>query len=393
MRHATVRRAFRSVLVVTLLAGVTGAARLGAAADVWKWSASDRDAVELLIIGDIQVQRRADPTTAFAHVRDTLLAADLVYANLEGMLVPSKGPVGDVPDKKWVHPGPDGVKALKSIDIAAVGVANNVVWDEQNLLATMALLDANGIGHTGGGRNLDEAHAPVIVERKGVRFGFLQYTARWYRQTVQMATATKPGVARIMSADGLTIDAGDLARLKDDVKKLRPLVDVVIVSHHNRDGATPVQFGDEQSSERAGGAAADRTKAEEYQKVFAHAALDSGADLVFGHGTHTIQGSELYKGKPILYAVGHSAFDQPGYEKSKDGLVVRVLVRGKKIARVSFVPVTRDDTNTMLMVSPTEGEGARLAAIVKRNSPGLALPIDGQEVVVLGAPSRGGSQQ
>ena len=203
-----------------------------------------------------------------------------------------------------------------------------------------------------------------------------------------MATATKPGVARIMSVDGVTIDPEDLARLRDDVKKLRLLVDVVVVSHHNRDGATPVQFGEEQSSERvAGGQPADRTRAEEYQKVFAHAALDSGADLVFGHGTHTIQGVELYTGKPILYAVGHSAFDQPGYENSKDGLVVRVLVRNKKISRVSFVPVTRDATNTMVMVSPGSAEGARLTEIVKRNSPGLALPIDGQEVVLLTQPA------
>lgn len=392
MRHD--RRSVRRLLAAVLLSGViAAAARVGAAGDVWPWAVPAGDAVAMLIIGDIQVQRRADPTTAFAQVRDTLLGADLVYANLEGMLVPSKGPVGDVPDKKWVHPGRDGVKALASIKIAGVGVANNVVWDEANLLATMRLLDANGIGHTGGGRNLDEAHAPLILERKGVKFGFLQYTARWYRQSVQMATASKAGVARIMSVDGITIDPGDLARLQADVKKLRPLVDVVVVSHHNRDGATPVQFGDEQSSERAGGAAADRTKPEEYQKLFARTALDSGADLVFGHGTHTIQGTEIYKGKPILYAVGHSAFDQPGYENSKDGMVVRVLVRGKKIARVSFVPVTRDATNTMVMVSPASGEGARLAAIVKRNSPGVPLPIDGQEVVVLGRPAQGATQQ
>jgi poly-gamma-glutamate capsule biosynthesis protein CapA/YwtB (metallophosphatase superfamily) len=384
-RHVIRRTVVRSVSALILCCVVTVAALpVRAAHDVWKWSTPAGDAVELLIIGDIQVQRRADPTTAFAHVRDTLLEADLVYANLEGMLVPSKGPVGDVPDKKWVHPGPDGVKALTSIKIAAVGVANNVVWDEQNLLATMRLLDANGIAHAGGGKDIDEAHAPAIVERKGVKFGFLQYTARWYRQTVQMATATKPGVARIMSVDGVTIDAGDLARLKADVKKLRPLVDVVVVSHHNRDCATPVHFGDEQSSERAGGAHADRSKAEAYQRLFAHTALDSGADLVFGHGTHTIQGTEVYKGKPILYAVGHSAFDQPGYEDSKDGMVVRVLVRGKKIVRVSFVPVTRDATNTMIMVSPSSGEGARLTGIVKRNSPGLRLAVDGQEVVVLG---------
>ena len=60
---------------------------------------------------------------------------------------------------------------------------------------------------------------------------------------------------------------------------------------------------------------------------------------MFGHGTHTIQGVELYKGKPILYAIGHSAFDQPGYEDSKDGLVIRAVIHGRQLLRVSFVPV------------------------------------------------------
>ncbi|MEZ5418864.1 MAG: CapA family protein [Vicinamibacterales bacterium] len=369
----------RMVAVVAALAWMVA----GLGAEPWPWRPAASGDVELLIIGDVQVQRRADPASAFAHVRDTLTKADLVYANLEGMLVPSKGPVGDIPDKKWVHPGPDGVKALVAANIAAVGVANNVVWDEANLLETMRLLDRHGVKHVGGGRNLDEAHAPVILERKGVRFGFLQYTARWYRQAVQMATPTKPGVARILSFDGVTIDPGDLARLEADVAALRGKADVIVVSHHNRDGATPVQFGDEQAAER-GGARADRTRAEEYQRLFAHTALDAGADVVFGHGTHTIQGTEIYKGKPILYAVGHSAFDQPGYENSKDGLVVRVLVAGRKVRRVSFVPVTRDATNTMIMTTPASGEGARLYDIVKRNSPGLPLPIDGQEVVLLG---------
>jgi glucose/arabinose dehydrogenase len=48
------------------------------------------------------------------------------------------------------------------------------------------------------------------------------------------------------------------------------------------------------------GARPDRARAEKYQKRFAHAALDRGADLVFGHGTQTAQAVELYQEKPIL---------------------------------------------------------------------------------------------
>jgi poly-gamma-glutamate synthesis protein (capsule biosynthesis protein) len=356
---------------------------LSAADAAWKWTGTYGDkAVEMLILGDIQVHtRRADPTTAFGRMRDTLKTADLVYANLEGLLVKSVGTTIDIPDKpEWTHPGPDGVKALKASNVAVVGVANNVASGRDNILKSLSVLDANGISHAGAGKNIDEAHKPAIVERKGVKIGFLQYTARWYQDKDMIANATEAGVARITSIDGLTIDPGDLERLKSDIRKLRPQVDIVVVSHHNRDGSTPVQFG----AVKGTSAGRDRTKTEDYQKQFAHVALDTGADLVFGHGTHTVQGVEIYKGKPILYAIGHSNFDQPGYEKSVDGLVARVVIRGKSIMRVSFVPVTRDANNDVYLLDPSEGEGAKLVQAVKDRSSNLPpLRIEGQEVVLM----------
>lgn len=376
----------RSILAsrVVLAIACACATAVVAAGAAWPWSGSVGAAdVSLLIIGDIQVHtRRADPTTAFTNVQDTLTAADLVYANLEGVLVKSTGPDVDIPDKKsWTHPGPGGAKALKASGIDVVGLANNVAYGRQNIVETMRLLDEHRIAHAGAGRNIDEAHTPAIVERKGVKIGFLQYTARWYREDQQMATASEPGVARLSSKDGVSIDPGDLERVKGDIRRLRSRADIVIVSHHNRDGGTPVQFGPQ--PERPRGSRPDRTKAEEYQRQFARTALDTGADMVFGHGTHTVQGAEVYKGKPILYAIGHSAFDQPGYEKSTDGLVVRVIVRDKEIAKVSFVPVSRDGGNNVLMLDPSSGEGARLVGIVRGVSPGVPLRIDRQEVVLL----------
>lgn len=368
-------------LATTILVATATIAALDAP---WPWSGSfGNRAVEMLILGDIQVHsRRADPTTAFHRMRDTLKRADLVYANLEGLLVTSVGTKIDIPDKpEWTHPGPDGVKALKAANIAVVGVANNVASGRENIVKSLAVLNANGILHAGAGRNIDEAHKPAIVERKGVKIGFLQYTARWYQEKDMIATATEAGVARIASVDGVTIDPADLARLRDDVAKLRQRVDIVVVSHHNRDGATPVQFGTTKPTSAFG---RDRTKTEDYQKQFARVALDTGADLVFGHGTHTLQGVEIYKGKPILYAVGHSNFDQPGYEKSTEGLAVRVVIRDKQIVRVSFVPVTRDGNNDVYLLDPTEAEGAKLVQMVKDRSTDLPpLKVEGREVVLL----------
>jgi poly-gamma-glutamate capsule biosynthesis protein CapA/YwtB (metallophosphatase superfamily) len=377
----------RLLSIATLVFLLVGA--LVGADAAWKWSGTfGSSAVELLILGDIQVHsRRADATTAFQRMRDTLKRADLVYANLEGLLVKSVGPKTDIPDKpEWTHPGPDGVKALKAANIGVVGVANNVASGRDNILKSLAVLDANGIAHAGAGRNIDDAHKPAIIERKGVKIGFLQYTARWYQDKDMIATASDAGVAKITSIDGVTIEPGDLDRLRADIKKLRPRVDIVVVSHHNRDGATPVQFGATRPTSAVG---RDRSKTEEYQKQFAHIALDTGADLVFGHGTHTLQGVEIYNGKPILYAIGHSNFDQPGYEKSTDGLAVRVVIRGKDILRVSFVPVSRDGNNDVFLLNPSEPEGAKLVQMVKDRSVNPpALPIDGQEVVLLDRGSR-----
>jgi poly-gamma-glutamate synthesis protein (capsule biosynthesis protein) len=375
-----VKHIYRGAIAIACIAATSLVVLMADAA--WPWSGKfGKDAVELLILGDIQVHsRRSDPTTAFQRMRETLKGADLVYANLEGLLVESVGPKIDIPDKpEWTHPGPGGAKALKAANIAVVGVANNVASGRENIMKSLAVLDAHGIQHVGAGKDLDAAHRPVIIERKGVRIGFLQYTARWYQDKDMLATASEPGVAKIASLDGITIDATDLERVKRDVQQLRPRVDILIVSQHNRDGATPVQFGG-----KATRASRTRSVTEAYQKQFAHAVLDAGADFAFGHGTHTLQGVEIYKGKPILYAIGHSTFDQPGYEKSTEGLVVRLVLQGKRLLRVSFVPVTRDSSNDVYLLDPSEGEGAALVSMVKERSaaPQPPMRIDGKEVVL-----------
>lgn len=361
----------------------------------WPWSGAYGDqAVTLLLTGDINVQKRADPAGVFVHVRDTLRQADLVYGNLEGLLVKSEGPDKDIPDKSgWQHVGPEAVNALLAGNIQVVGVANNVAYGPDNIMKSLAVLDKHGILHTGGGANLEEAHKPAIVERKGVRFGFLQYTAKWYMEDQQIATPTMPGVARILSKDGISIDPGDLNRLREDIRRLRQLVDIVVVSSHNRDGLTSANVG----AERASGRPPDLfspiplgprfSQAEAYEKQLAHAAIDAGADVVYGHGSHVLQGVEVYRGKPVLYCVGNFAMDWIRMRPNREGAVIRVVTEGKHVRRVSFVPSTRDDENNVRLLDPSTGEGARMLQKVKDLSPGVALKTERQEVVLIDNPA------
>ncbi len=359
--------------------------------------------VTILLVGDINISQRADPTSAFANVLQPLKSADLVYGNLEGLLVKSQGPDRDIPDKSgWIHLGPQTVAALKAGNIGVVGVANNVAYGPANIMQSLAVLDANGIAHTGAGANLDAAHQPAIVERKGVKIGFLQYTAKWYAQDQQIATASRAGVARVLSKDGSTIDEGDLARLRDDIRRLRPLVDVLIVSSHNRDGAgqpmpadmlaetrplSPSPRPDDPSLFAPIPLGPRFTQAEPYEKVLAHAAIDAGADIVYGHGSHVLQGVEVYKGKPVMYCLGNFATDWIRMRPNRDGLVARVLVDDKKVARVTLTPVTRDaDSNNVRMLNAGDGEGAALLKKVRDLSGDTPLPVDGHEAVLIAKP-------
>jgi poly-gamma-glutamate synthesis protein (capsule biosynthesis protein) len=371
----------------------------------WPWSGTygdtaDDKAVTLLLLGDVSVEQRADPANAMIHVRETLNRADLVYGNLEGLLVKSKGPDQDIPDKSgWQHIGPEAIAALKAGTIQVVGVANNVAYGLADIMKSLSVLDANGIQHTGAGANLEAAHKPAIVERKGVRIGFLQYTAKWYREDQQIATATSPGVARIKSIDGVTIDSADLERLREDIRRLRPLVDIVIVSSHNRDGMGRVinsaapEGNPEPVNPATPGSASRLTapiplgpqfsQAEPYEKELAHAAIDAGADIVYGHGSHVLQGVEVYKGKPVMYCLGNFATDWIRMRPNKDGMVARVIIDKKRVVRVSLVPVTRDaENNNVQMLDPSTGEGAKLFQKVKDLSPNTPLRIDSQEVVL-----------
>lgn len=395
------------IRMVTLLScaaavGLVSQSDASRAEDPWPWSGrTGEDAVTLLLLGDFNVQQREDPADALANVHRTLNDAELVYANLEGLLVESKGAARDLPNKSgWTHLGAESVQALVAGNISVVGVANNVAYGRDDIMASLSVLDANGIAHTGAGEDIEAAHEPAIVERSGVRFGFLQYTSKWYDESKQVATEGAPGVARLKSPDGTTIEPGDLDRMLDDIRRLRPRVDVLVVSAHTRDGQrTERSTSDGSAAEPATASRAEPDlysripvneslqQVEPYQKRLARAAIDAGADIVFGHGCHMLQAVETYADKPVMYCLGNFASDWIRVRNYRDGLVARVVVEDKAVERVSLVPVTRDpESNNVRFVEPETPEGERLYGTLRALSEQTALTREGQELVLFEKP-------
>ncbi|MGH9902217.1 MAG: CapA family protein [Pyrinomonadaceae bacterium] len=355
---------------------------------VWPWvkTGDAADEMTILLFGDTNIQDRQQPADAFKHLMPTLRAADVRFANCEMLFVePSSDPrKPDIPHKlTWKHSHPAMVEALRAARFDAVGLASNVTYPVGALMQSLPVLERAGIPYTGSGKNIEEAHHPVVVERKGVKIGFIQWTSVFWH-VAHAATADAPGVStvrihtsyqphpRVLEMPGgpprvVTIpDAEELARMVEDVRKLRARVDVLVASF---------QWGISSSTEVA-----------DYQRTLARAAVDAGADLVIGHGPHMVQPVEVYRGKPVFLSLANFVFDWPKMRKSPDGLMVRAVVKDRRLARVSFVPLRRDAENNPVLLDPNAGAGADILKQVRDlgGEGGAPLGVEGREVVVGG---------
>ncbi len=272
----------------------------------------------LIAGGDVNIQNRADPSGAFDGLREVLARADVRFVNLEGPLSgsPRTADEPDVPHKpNWTHSDPAMVDALVAGGIDVVSCANNVTFPPSAALASLAALDAAGIAHCGTGVDRDAAHRPAVVD--GI--AFLAYTSICW-PFGHAATVQSPGVAAVRASTAYVPDSrvaevpgraprvvttplsDELDRLVADVRAARAARDHVVVSVH---------WG------IAGEVLAD------YQVTVGRAAISAGADLVVGHGPHSIQAVEVFEGRPILYSLGNLIFDWPVmHGRHTDGLLV-----------------------------------------------------------------------
>ena len=318
----------RSILAAALAITLTG---------VWSGGrahAAESGIVRLMAVGDMEmafgVSRRIvniGVEVPFADVADIFDDADIVVGNLECSLSRNGKPW----PKKQLHFGatPKAAEALAVGGVDIVSVANNHSLDfgPQAFLDTLGLLDAAGVGHFGGGRNSDEARAPLIVERNGLRIAFLSYvTPFWgpYSFTTKSweAKADKTGIA-IARYDDITAD----------VTAAREVADVVVVSIH-ADGEY-------------------RRLPKRSQRRQADAAIGAGAALVIEHGPHVLQGYRRSGNTLIAYSLGNFVF--PGYTgRAKDSAILDVTLTADGVTDFSWIPIVIRDA----LPHPATGDDA-----------------------------------
>jgi len=203
-------------------------------------------------------------------------SADVAFGNLEGTLIDEGGTVKRCsnPSLCYAFRSPESYGALfRNAGFDLLSLANNHSGDfgAEGRRRTKAVLDSNGIAYAG----LAGTDEYAMIERSGLRVGMCAF-------------APNTGTCSIH----------DLRKATALVRFLADSCDVVIVSFHG--GA---EGADHQHVPRRSETYYGENRGDVYR--FAHAVIDAGADLVFGHGPHVPRASELYRGRFITYSMGN----------------------------------------------------------------------------------------
>ncbi len=258
-----------------------------------KAARSAQDSVRLLFGGDVNEGRWADNpdwhvplVDSFVNLLPIMQDVDLVLFNAEGGLCD--------PDEAGINLEPRGSNILwvtpdSLIDLQTglgetalvINQANNHTMNlgEACMRHGIKTLSDAGIGVLGAGEDLSTARAPYVLEIDGTVIGILAYADTNVIIDAWVADTDHSGVVP-MDAD----------ILKEDMEKLRPEVDFLIVTFHSG-----------KEFERA---------VTNNQVQFALAAVQYGADLVIGHGAHVPQGVLQIENTAIYFGLGNGMMDQ-----------------------------------------------------------------------------------
>jgi hypothetical protein len=252
-------------------------------------------------VGDIGPER-TDPDSIFKNVSGIFNQGDLVFCQLEINL--SRRGTG--PQGQEVARDPGIAAAMKRAGFDVVSFAGNHCLEVgiDSFRDTIKNLKDQQFSVIGVGENIDEARTPSIVECKGTGVAFLGYNS--VSRAEHYAGPDRPGSAPLRArtfyepfepsqpgTPGRIYTypyKEDLNAMADDIRKAKNKADVVIASMHCGIHMTPVVVAD-------------------YQREYAHAAIDAGADLVLQHHAHILKGIEVYAGKAIFYGLGNFALE------------------------------------------------------------------------------------
>lgn len=215
-------------------------------------------------------------TFLFWYVSPTLQSADFAMGNLEGTLCDTDPTPRHCKDTSicYLFKTPQHyVRNLANAGFDAVSIANNHINDfgSEGRDSTISTLHKADIAYAG----LRKKCETTVTIRNGKHIGICCF-----------------------SPNAITVNLLNITYATTLVRSLREKCDYVIVSFHG--GGEGKDFLHVTREEEF---CFGQSRGNVY--AFAHACIDAGADLVFGHGPHVPRGLELYRGHLIAYSLGN----------------------------------------------------------------------------------------
>ncbi len=273
--------------------------------------------VRLAAVGDLllsgELDERLSSDSVFAGVKSTFATCDLVVGNLECTL-PGPRMVGVEPR---VIAGKRLMQSVIKAQFDAVCMANNHTFDcyEEGFNLVVEALDDGGIARFGAGENIKQASSPAIIERNGLRIAFVA------------GADARTGPHRLATETAAGVNALEVDRLADDIRRLRQTVHHVIVSLH---------WGQE------------RLNVPSPQQIQqAQTLVDAGATMILGHHPHVISGWQMHQGAGIIYSLGNFVASDVRYSngdclrwnrRERTGCILLAELRSEGVREIRQVP-------------------------------------------------------
>ncbi len=253
----------------------------------------------------IPVFRSQGYAYAWEGLDGLFLHDDLTVINLEC----SPSPLGSPLDKAFTFRcDHEALPPTRRAGIEVANLANNHGQDYgvEAMLDGRRRVEGAGIAAIGVGEDAAQAHQPALFDIDGWRIAVLGFGGVIPSQS-WIATDERPGMA-----DGDATEAMAAA-----VAEAAAEADLVIVTIH---------WGRELET---------RPNADETAR--AHALIDAGADVIFGHHQHRLNPLGWYKGKPIFWGLGNFVWPQLSEASATTG-VARVIVPPSGDLRACIIP-------------------------------------------------------
>jgi poly-gamma-glutamate synthesis protein (capsule biosynthesis protein) len=323
----------------------------------------------LALAGDTMLTRKLTPfkEERFMALRGILTGCDAAFANLEGTVHNWEEGTPGITQGTFMTTEPRLLDDLKWLGVNMVSCANNHAFDygEDGVRANLRHLHEAGMAHAGTGKNLTEARAPGYLDTPNGRLALIAATATfrpWNQAGEQRPDLRgRPGINPLGFATTYHVDAAAFEQLQrisrelgfeksherarkhfysdkelasqnnaeltllgnryvldknfaiettanqrdlEDnlrwIREARRQADWLLVSAHCH------EFGG--SSLLTASTRAELEETADFVTKFAHHAIDEGADVFVGHGSHFPMAIEIYRGKPIFYSVGNFIF-------------------------------------------------------------------------------------